>query len=145
MSIYHNPINQCAIPFRYHLSGQIITTSLRFKPGMMVSRGNNREIILKWPDFRLVKYYNLPSFMVLRLTQSLIWKIHKYDDTWQYDMTCGKIITTGCIQDDILSITYIYILGDIVSMWMIFSIIFIQYDYIIHSKIVIFIKWMICV
>ena len=49
-------------------------------------------------------------------------------------MTCGKIIITGCIQDDIVSIVinnnnnnnnnniYIYILGDIVSMWMIFSI-----------------------
>ena len=58
--------------------------------------------------------------MVLRLTQSLIWKIQEYDDIWQYDMTCGKIITTGCIQDDIVSI--IYILGDIVSMWMVFSI-----------------------
>jgi hypothetical protein len=45
--------------------------------------------------------------MVLRLTQSLIWKIQEYDDIWQYDMTCGKIITTGCIQDDIVSIIYI--------------------------------------
>ena len=42
--------------------------------------------------------------MALRLTQSLIRKIQEYDDIRQYDMTFGKIITTGCSQDDIVSI-----------------------------------------
>ena len=57
-----------------HISGQIITTSLwpHWEWWLV------REIIPKWPQFRLVKYYNLPSLMGNHGQMTFKWGFHHH-------------------------------------------------------------------